>query len=89
MLLIRNIWNIYKYVCISVLPILPSLSCMTRLAPQGLYLKPESFCLGSERITLNCMFVFFSFFLFLNGPHSRIHLHGLMAYQMAINDAFM
>ena len=55
--------NIYKCVCISLFPFrLPALSCMTRLAPQGLYLKPESFCLGSERITLNCMFVFFLFF---------------------------
>lgn len=57
------------------------------------YLKREYF--GSIEITLNCMFFSFrSFFLllfslFLNGPHSRIHLHGLMAYQMAINDAFM
>lgn len=71
----------------------------SRLLPLGHYLKPESSCLGSERITSNCMlllgfflllFLFFLFsFFFLNGSHSRMHLHGLMAYQMAINDAFM
>jgi len=69
---------------------------MPRLVPQGHYLNAEFFCAGSERITLKIVWDFFlSFFpsyfflsLFLNGPHSRIHLHGLMAYQMAINDAF-
>ena len=69
----------------------------SRLVSLGHYLKPEPFSLSSERITLNCMFFslffcfYFSFFFFflLNGLHSRIHLHGLMAYQMAINDAFM
>lgn len=60
----------------------------SRVVPLGHYLKLVFLSpFWKDYFELHVIFSFFLFFL--NGPHSRIHLHGLMAYQMAIIDAFM